>query len=194
MDACARIETYMNDLKTLVAAVDPKQTAVIVEAMLKAWREGRRLLLMGNGGSGATVSHIVADLQKCMQLETGRPIKALCLSDCTPLLTAWANDTAWHNVFAPQVECWAEAGDVVIGVSGSGNSKNVLDGIAAANRADAITFGLAGYDGGKLKELAKHCIVVPSYSMQMVEDIHMAMLHAIFRAVLEQALTEQKAA
>ncbi|HLV82049.1 MAG TPA: SIS domain-containing protein, partial [Chthonomonadaceae bacterium] len=118
-------------------------------------------------------------------------LRALCLSDNTPLLMAWANDTAWENVFAPQVECWAEPGDVVIGVSGSGNSMNVIHGIEAANRKGAITFGLAGYRGGKLKETAQHCLVVGSDNMQRIEDMHMILLHVLFSALLQRAREEK---
>lgn len=193
-EMCRRIEGYWSDLRELLGTVDSGEIAWAAQAVLVAWREGKRVLLMGNGGSGATVSHIAADLQKCLQLDTGRPIKAFCLSDGTPLLSAWANDTAWHNVFAPQVTCWAEPGDVVMGVSGSGNSRNVIEGIHAADRAGAQTFGLAGFDGGLLKSAAQRCIVVPSSSMQLVEDVHMALLHALFRSVLDQAVAETKAA
>ena len=100
---------------------------------------------------------------------------------------AWANDTEWDNVFAPQVECWAEPGDVVLGVSGSGNSMNVIRGIETANRLGAITLGLAGFGGGKLSHTAQYCLVVESNSMQRVEDVHMVVLHLLFSAVLEGA-------
>lgn len=192
MTSTSLIATYLTDLKQLLDEVDPSQVEQIVEHLLTAWRAGRRALLMGNGGSSSSVSHIVADLQKNIQLETGKPLRTLCLSDCTPLLSAWANDTAWHNVFAPQVECWTEPGDVVIGVSGSGNSMNVINGILAANKAGATTFGLAGYAGGKLKETAQHCIVVRSENMQRIEDVHMILLHAIFLDLLARARADTR--
>jgi D-sedoheptulose 7-phosphate isomerase len=88
------------------------------------------------------------------------------------------------------VECWAEPGDVVIGVSGSGNSMNVIHGILAANRAGATTFGLAGYRGGKLTEAAQHCLVVPSENMQRIEDVHMVLLHVVFSALMARAKAE----
>jgi D-sedoheptulose 7-phosphate isomerase len=115
----------------------------------------------------------------------------MCLSDCTPLMMAWANDTAWDNVFAPQVECWAEPGDIVIGVSGSGNSMNVINGIEAANQIGAHTIGLAGYEGGKLMAAAQTCLLVESRNMQRIEDVHMILLHIIFSALLEQTKIEK---
>ena len=184
--ACA----YLENVKTLLDAVDLAQIEELTDALLTAWRHNRRVLLMGNGGSGSTVSHIVNDMQKNVGLESGKPVRALCLSDCAPLMMAWANDTSWENIFAPQVECWAEPGDVVIGVSGSGNSMNVINAIAAANKIGAVTFGLAGYGGGKLKETAQNCLVVPSDNMQRIEDVHMVILHLVFSALLERARAE----
>ena len=108
------IKSYLDDLTDLIHAIDAVQIEQMVETLLIAWRHGRRVLLMGNGGSSSSVSHIVNDLQKNIHLEAGRPLRTLCLSDCTPLMMAWANDTHWDNIFAPQVECWAEPGDVVI--------------------------------------------------------------------------------
>jgi D-sedoheptulose 7-phosphate isomerase len=180
MTVSSTVTHYLDDLVRLVQQVDAAEVEAVTEALVLAWQEGRRVLLMGNGGSSSTVSHIVADLQKCIAVETGRPLKALCLTDSTPLLSAWANDTEWHNVFAPQVECWAEPGDVVIGVSGSGNSMNVVRGMEAARKAGAQTIGLAGYAGGKLRHAVDHCIVVRSENMQRIEDVHMIVLHAIF--------------
>lgn len=192
MNTQTYIQSYVGDLKRLLDAIEPAQIEPLVEALLGAWRNGRRALLMGNGGSSSSVSHIVNDLQKNLQLETGKPLRALCLSDCTPLMMAWANDTQWDNIFAPQIECWTEPGDVVIGVSGSGNSLNVVHGILAANRCGAVTFGLAGYVGGKLKSAAHQCIVVPSDCMQRIEDVHMVVLHIVFAALLERAKEEAK--
>jgi D-sedoheptulose 7-phosphate isomerase len=183
---------YLDSVKSLLDAIEPAEVETCVEALLDAWRNGRRVLLMGNGGSSSSVSHIVNDMQKNLHLEAGRPLKTMCLSDCTPLIMAWANDTHWENIFAPQVECWVEPGDIVIGVSGSGNSMNVIHGIEAANRAGAVTFGLAGFQGGKLKTTAQRCIVVSSDNMQRIEDVHMILLHLIFSALLERAKSENR--
>lgn len=190
-DSNTFIQSYLSDLTSLLGSIDGTQIERVVEALLIAWRQGRRVLLMGNGGSSSSVSHIVNDLQKNIYLEAGRPLRTLCLSDCTPLMMAWANDTEWENIFAPQVVCWAEPGDVVIGVSGSGNSMNVINGILAANEAGATTFGLAGYSGGKLKDAAQHCIVVACNNMQRIEDVHMVILHIIFSTLLERAKLER---
>ena len=191
MDTGVFMRDYLGQLKAHLDALDADFLDALSEALLTAWRENRRVLFMGNGGSHATVSHIVNDLQKNIALMAGRALRTLCLSDCIPLLMSWANDTNWDNIFVPQVECWAEPGDVVVGVSGSGNSANVLNGIAAANRLGAHTFGLAGYGGGKLKHAAQQCLIVQDDSMQRVEDVHMVALHIVFCAVLERAQKEK---
>lgn len=184
---------YIDDLEGLLHGIDDAMLDCFVDILVAAWRGGRRVLLMGNGGSSSSVSHIVNDMQKNIAMEAGKPLRAMSLADCTPLIMAWANDTEWDNIFAPQVECWAEPGDVVIGVSGSGNSMNVINGILVANRLGATTLGLAGYAGGKLKETAQHCLVVPSDNMQRIEDVHMVVLHVIFSALQERAKAEAQA-
>ncbi len=188
------VSNYLIELKKVIDTVDPAELDPIVDGLLETWRKGGRVLLMGNGGTSSNVSHIVNDLQKNIYLDTGKALKTMCLSDCTPLMMAWANDTEWNNIFAPQVECWAEPGDVVIGASGSGNSMNVINGIEVAKRKGAKTFGLSGYSGGKLKEAADYCVVVHSDSMQRIEDVHMIMLHMIFGALLGKAVEESRAA
>jgi len=185
------IDNYLTDVKHLLGQVNLTAIEQIIEKLVGAWRDGKRVLLMGNGGSSSSVSHIVNDMQKNIGLESGRPLRAMCLSDCTPLIMAWANDTHWDNIFAPQIECWAEPGDVVIGVSGSGNSMNVINGIKAANKAGAHTVGLAGFEGGLLKDAANQCLIVRSENMQRIEDVHMILLHIVFSAVLEAAKQEK---
>src|ERR1019366_9017260 len=125
------------------------------------------------------------DLQKCVYLEAGRPLKTLCLSDCTSLILAWANDTEYANIYAPQVECWAEPGDLVIGISGSGNSENIIRAIEVAKSRGAKTFGLAGFKGGKLAQAADECITILSDNMQQIEDLHMILLHVVFSSLRE---------
>lgn len=174
------ITDYLSAVKGLMDQIPEQSIESLAAALEEAWRSDRRVLVMGNGGSSATASHIVNDLQKCIQLDCGRALKVLCLSDCTPLVLAWANDTEYANVFSPQVECWAEPGDLVIAISGSGNSPNVIRAVETANRLGAKTFGLSGYRGGKLVNLAHECIVVPCDNMQQIEDLHMVILHIVF--------------
>lgn len=185
-DTQALISSYLTDLTNVIASVHAVDVDALVDRLAEAWENDRHVLLMGNGGSSSTVSHIVADLQKNVFLHCGRAMRTICLTDSAPLLTAWGNDTRYDNVFAGQVECWAKPGDLVIAVSGSGNSPNIIHGIEAANRLGAVTFGLAGFGGGKLKDSAQACIVLDCHHMQLVEDVHMSILHAAFLALIER--------
>jgi len=101
------------------------------------------------------------------------------LTDNVPLLSAWANDTAYENVFAEQLENFIEMGDIAIGISGSGNSQNVLNGVKVAKAKGATTIGFIGFDGGKLKDLVDLAIIVPNHNMEQVEDIHLLLEHVI---------------
>ncbi len=181
---------YLDGVKRLIDEIAESEINQLTDLLFEAWQYGRRVLLFGNGGSSGTASHIVNDLQKCIQLESGKPMKALCLSDCTPLVMAWANDTEFSNIFAPQVECWAEPNDLVIAISGSGNSPNVINAVAAAKSAGATTFGLAGYSGGKLALTAEHCITVRSDNMQQIEDLHMILLHLVFSLLRDRVIAD----
>lgn len=174
------VRRYFEGVQELLRNIDTEQVTRLVDLLEEAWREGHQVILMGNGGSSSTASHIVNDLQKCIQLESGKALRAMCLCDNTALVMAWANDSEYANVFAPQVECWAQPGDVVIGISGSGNSANVVRAMEAANRLGATTYGLAGFKGGKLAEVASGSLVVPSDNMQQIEDVHLVVLHVAF--------------
>ena len=185
------IQNYIATVQGLLGDIETQRVEHLIETLLEAWRTEKKVLLFGNGGSHATVSHMACDFQKNIALETGKPLRTLCLGDPVPLVMAWANDTQWDNIFAPQVETWAEPGDVVIGVSGSGNSANVLNGIAMARSKGAITFGLCGFGGGKLAQTAEFALITHSDSMQHVEDIHSITLHIAFVTTLERAKQER---
>ena len=182
----SHIHDYLTNVKSLIDALSETQIEALADHLHTRWKAGARVLLMGNGGSAATASHIVNDLQKCIHCETGTALRAICLSDCTPLILAWGNDTEFANIFAPQVECWAEPGDLVIAISGSGNSQNILNGVSAAKAKGAFVFGLAGYAGGKLADMCDTCLIVQSDNMQRIEDLHMIVLHLAFSLLRER--------
>ena len=105
--------------------------------------------------------------------------KVIALTDNVPLLTAWANDTGYENIFVEQLKNLLEEGDVVIAISASGNSKNVLKAVDYASNKAATTIGLTGFEGGKLKDIAQECLIVPSNSMERVEDVHLILGHLL---------------
>jgi len=155
----------------------------IVEALIAAQRAERFIYVMGNGGSAANAEHFVNDLGKGEARGFPRRFKAMSLTSNVSLLTAWANDTDYEHVFAEQLRNFVGRGDVVMAISGSGNSRNVLNAIALGRERGATTVGLTGFDGGKLKDLCDHCLVVPSHNMQHVEEMHLVVLHAIYSAI-----------
>jgi D-sedoheptulose 7-phosphate isomerase len=188
MDA---IRAYLSEVSRLVEELPVDRINVWVDRLLQAYRDGKQLLLLGNGGSAATASHLVNDFQKCIYLTGGRPFRAMAVTDSVPLITAWANDTAYENVFAEQVRTWAGPGDVVIAISGSGNSPNVLSAVKVARECGASTLGLAGFQGGKLKALVDECLVVPCDNMQRIEDVHMVIGHLLFWRMMGRLEEEQ---
>jgi D-sedoheptulose 7-phosphate isomerase len=145
----------------------------VIDILQNAKENKNKVFLFGNGGSAATASHLICDLSKMKKM------KAFALTDSIPLITAWSNDDDYSVIFKEQLKALAEKNDVVIGISGSGNSKNVIDAIKFANDLGCITIGLAGYNGGKLKDVANECIIVEINNMQISEDMHLILGHMI---------------
>ncbi len=143
--------------------------------------EGNTVFTFGNGGSGSTAVHFASDLMKTATRPDLKRIRAISLNDNMPLTTAWANDSSYEHVFKEQLENLMKPGDVVIAISGSGNSKNVLLATEYARSNGGITIGLTGFDGGSLKSLASVLVVVPSNDMLRIEDTHLAICHLLVR-------------
>ncbi len=151
----------------------------LLPVLLKARSEGRTIFFFGNGGSAATSSHMAQDLGK-LTIKEGRPrFRTQSLADAMPLILAWANDASYAEVFAEQIKSQARRGDVAIGLSGSGNSPNVLRALEEARALGATTVGLIGSGGGKMRPLCDIPIVVPSANMQHIEDLHHLLLHLL---------------
>ena len=180
------IQSYFNELAHILANISAGDVAKLVDLLNKACSRGSRVYIFGNGGSAATAAHFASDLSKGA-ICPGKPgVKAFCLTDNTALVTAWANDTDYANIFAEQLKNYIEPGDVAIGISGSGNSINVLNGIKVARDNKAVTVGFIGFGGGKLKELVDIAIIVPSNNMEQIEDIHLALEHVITTCIRER--------
>ncbi len=173
------IETYISQVRATLKELPVETIGRIVELLQEARTRRKWVFLLGNGGSAATASHFACDLAKGA-ITPGKPrLRAIALTDNVPLLSAWANDTSYDNIFAQQLENLIEPGDIVIAISGSGNSANVLNAVRLARSAGATTIGLTGFDGGKLKDLADICLIVPNHCMEQVEDVHMLLEHII---------------
>ena len=162
---------------------DLKEASTIFQEIFNILKNARdnekQVFVMGNGGSASTASHFVADLLKTSITSENNRFKAMSLSDNIPVLLAWSNDESYENIFSNQLENFLQKNDVVIGISGSGNSKNVLNAIQLANEKQAITIGLSGKGGGKLSELAKINLTIQSDDMLTIETMHLLVCHLI---------------
>ncbi len=172
-------EEYFKRLKSVMDAIPKEKIERVGSILLDAYREDSHIFIMGNGGSASNASHFACDLSKTYVAGCGHRLRAMSLTENLPLFTAWSNDTHYFFGFAEQLRNLMNSGDVVIGISGSGNSQNVLNGIAYANSVGGKTIGLIGFSGGKLKDLAQEYLVVPSNNMQRVEDMHLVLAHLI---------------
>lgn len=181
------ITEYLSQLAATLDRLPADRIEQLIDLLHRARLEGRQVFLLGNGGSAATASHFACDLAK-NTIAAGLPnFRAISLVDNTALMTAWANDTAYDNLFCGQLGCLLQPGDVVIGISGSGNSPNVLRAVEMAKAAGAVTVGLTGFAGGKLKGLVDLAIVVPSQCMEQIEDLHLVIEHLVVVALRERA-------
>jgi D-sedoheptulose 7-phosphate isomerase len=172
---------YLRELKDVLDAFPHDRFQNIVEALLSTYNKGGQIFIMGNGGSGSTASHFVCDINKgsCSGLE--RKFKVMCLNDNMPSVLAYANDLSYDKIFVEQLKNFLNPGDLVIGISGSGNSENVLQAISYAKEKGARTIGLSGFDGGKLAGRVDIPFVVNVNDMQKVEDVHMIVVHMMMQ-------------
>lgn len=178
------LDRYVREaVATLEAPYFREAIRKIVPILLKARADDRTIFFFGNGGSASTASHFVTDIAKVAggtkSPAKGRRFKCLALNDNVPGVTAWANDVGYADIFSGQLKQLADAGDVVVAISGSGNSPNVLEGVRAAKEIGCATIGLTGIGGGKLKDLVDVALIVPSNSMQHTEDVHLVTCHLL---------------
>ena len=176
--------------ETRAALADPylaEGIARIVPLLLRARADGRTIFFFGNGGSASTASHFVVDIGKATIRGEGARFRCVALTDNVESLTAWANDVDYAQVFAEQLKGLATAGDVAVGISGSGNSPNVLRAMEVARALGLATVGLTGMGGGKLQGLVDVPVVVPSRSMQHIEDVHLLICHLLTSYLRDEA-------
>jgi D-sedoheptulose 7-phosphate isomerase len=177
----AALEESVEVKARLLAKTDPAP-ARIAAAMAQALRSGGKVVLFGNGGSAADAQHVAGELVNRFLLER-EPLPALALTTDSSVLTSMANDLGFECVFARQVEALVRPGDVVVGLSTSGMSENVLQGLHAAKKCGATTVGLTGRDGGRLRDAVDICFCAPSDNTPRIQETHMTVLHAVCEAV-----------
>ncbi len=179
------VSTYLDAVSTLIAAL-PVESIIAAEALLMAaWRRRSRIYVCGNGGSAAIASHFAGDLNKGANVAGRHRFRAGALVDNTPALMAWSNDDGYAAALAEQLRNVVEPGDLVIGISGSGNSANVVNALLLARQAGASTLAMVGFDGGRLAspDLSHVAIHVPSNSMEQVEDAFGVLCHCLLFAL-----------
>lgn len=175
------ISNYFSELEQMVHTISLTHLQQVLQLLEQAYRDGRRLFIMGNGGSAATASHFALDLAKNTIMPGAPRLKAISLTDHVPLITAWSNDTAYEHIFAEQLSNLIEPGDVAIGISASGNSLNVINALQLAKRSRAYTIGLLGAKGGRIKDMVDAYVLAPGKNIEQEEDAHMILAHVITR-------------
>jgi D-sedoheptulose 7-phosphate isomerase len=176
------IDDYFNKLRIGLERLNKEKINKIVELLLKAWKEEKQIFILGNGGSASTASHFACDLGKGTldkAYDNKRRFKVISLTDNVATLTAYANDLSFNEIFSQQLRNLVNKADIVIIITGSGNSGNIIKAVEVAKLNGAITIGFLGFDGGKVKELLDYCIIFNDDHYGRIEDSHLIMEHLI---------------
>lgn len=187
MDA---IDLYLTELEQVIHALSRDEVRAVADALMDAWRKRQQIFIIGNGGSAATASHMMNDLNKFTQV-AGKPrFRAIALTDNVPFMTAVGNDLHYHDIFVEPLRNLMQPGDTVIAISASGNSPNILKAIEHVRAIGGRVIGFCGRPGGKLAELADLKVIVPSDRIGQQEDGHMILDHVLSFALLERVRQE----
>jgi len=188
-----QITTYIDELQQTLDHLPKDLIAQVINVLHDARMKGKQVFIMGNGGSASTASHFVCDLAKNTRKDNLPHYRVIGLTDNMEIFSAYANDEGYENVFAKQLINLINPGDVVIGISASGNSPNVLNAISEAKRYNATTIAFTGFDGGRLGPMVDFNIHVKSNIIEHVEDIHLVLEHIIVKVIKEQVQPEENA-
>lgn len=184
---------YFSNLGQCAATLAWDRVDLISRLLYRAYQQERTAYLFGNGGSASLASHFACDLTKGTCVDGGngqKRFRATALTDNLAVLTAWANDSGYEDVFSEQLRGLIQPGDIAFAISCSGNSPNVLKALQVARDAGALTIGLGGFEGGRMKSLCDVSLIVPSDSMQIIEDLHLSVAHCLFTLVRNQIAAE----
>jgi len=177
------ISDYLAAHGRLAQKCDQRAFQAGVELIRAAFEAGKQIITCGNGGSAYAASHYITDWNKMVNLATGRKFRGISLFDNIGIVTAFGNDVAFDDIFSGQLKAILDEGDLVIAISGSGNSPNVVKAVEYANQAGADTLAVVGYDGGTLKRIAKRSVWVPSFDMQLCEEMHLMFGHMVMKTL-----------
>jgi len=191
IDCTADIKRYLKLLEKKLSVIKTQEINQIVNILKSAYDNGNTIFTMGNGGSGTIASHIVCDFNKGASANLDRKFRVMCLNDNMPSVSAIANDISYDAIFVEQLKNFLRPADVVIGISSSGNSRNIIRAIDYANKKGAVTVGFCGFDGGRLKQTAQYAIHIAVDDMKVAEDIHSIISHMMMK-MLRAALLKSE--
>jgi D-sedoheptulose 7-phosphate isomerase len=174
-------EAYLGKLGRLLGTLNHDEIDNGIRVIGEAWQSGRQIITLGNGGSSLTALHFINDWNKSIYMASGKPFRGRSLVDNMGVVMAYGNDTCFEDIFIEQLKNVLEEGDLVIAISGSGNSENVIRAVNYANDNGAVTLGLCGYRGGKLKQIAQHTVWADVDDMQLAEDAHFFFGHMVMQ-------------
>ncbi|MFN3951941.1 MAG: SIS domain-containing protein [Thermaurantimonas sp.] len=177
------IQDYFKNAREAIDQIPLSKVSELADAILKVYQDGATIFSMGNGGSGATATHVAGDYVKGASFGLDKRFRFMCLNDNIPALMAISNDISYDAIFEEQLKNFAKQGDLVIGLSGSGNSKNVVNALQWAKDQGIMTAALTGYRGGQCAAIADISIHIPVSDMEIVEDLHMMVFHAVKRRI-----------
>ena len=186
MSYIEKINSYLNTLTETIKKLDRAEIEKAIVCLKNARDTGRFIYSMGNGGSAATASHFAGDFNKGLSLGRKKRFKFIALNDNLPTILSLANDVSYESIFVEQLKNFLQPGDVIVAISGSGNSTNIVNGVSWAKEHGGIVIGLTGYSGGKLFELSDIHLHVPIDNMQIVEDLHMVFDHLMMSVICEE--------
>ncbi len=175
------IQNYINEHSKILNKIDTKSLEKAVDFIYDFHIKGKKIFTCGNGGSASTASHMITDWNKMTMNATKKKLYGFSLTDNIGIITAYANDTNYENVFRGQLESIMDNGDLLVSISGSGNSKNVINAVNYAKSVGGSTLSIVGFDGGELKKISDKCVHVPSFDMQICEDIHLMICHLVMK-------------
>lgn len=183
MDFKTEISQYYQREIAAIEALDKEELNNAMNALVEAFERGATVYVFGNGGSAATASHMVCDFNKGICYDLDKRFNLVCLNDNTPIVMAVANDISYDDIFVYQLENKLKKDDLIIAISGSGNSKNVVKAVEYAKTVGTKIIAMTGYSGGKVDQAADYHLHVPADDMQITEDLHMGFDHMIMQVL-----------
>lgn len=182
--------SYISLVKETLDALSHKEIDALIEAFYTTYQAGGNIYTMGNGGSGASASHAAGDFLKGASYGLEKRFRMICLNDNLPSMMAIANDIGWDDIFVEPLKNFLQPHDLVIGISGSGNSKNVVKALAYAKEKDVKTVAMSGFTGGKIAQMADISVHAPVMDMEVTEDIHMVIFNIVKKEMMSRLLGE----